>query len=147
MLQKLLVVQQTVLRVNQQYIASAATADQYRTEPPFKLQGSYRNMNKLAEKISPVMTDGELQTLLQDHYQGEAQTLTNGTEENLLKLAQLRDDMTETQSARWLEICEGYKRNQLVGESDDRAAQVVQQLVVLNQTMSRVTTDLGVNNE
>ena len=26
-----------------------------RVEPPFKLQGSYRNMNKLAEKISPVM--------------------------------------------------------------------------------------------
>ena len=43
--------------LNQQYIASAAQADQYRSEPPFKLQGSYRNMNKMAEKISAVMND------------------------------------------------------------------------------------------
>ncbi|BCL71233.1 hypothetical protein TUMSATVNIG1_31980 [Vibrio nigripulchritudo] len=146
-LQKLLTVQQTVLKVNQQYIASAATADQYRIEPPFKLQGSYRNMNKLAEKISSVMTEEELQTLLQDHYQGEAQTLTNGTEENLLKLAELRGDMTDEQQARWNEIREGYQRNQLMGDSEDRAGQVVQQLAALNQTMSRVTQGLGENNE
>lgn len=142
-LQKLLTVQQTVLKVNQQYIASAATADQYRVEPPFKLQGSYRNMNKLAEKISSVMTEEELQTLLQDHYQGEAQTLTNGTEENLLKLAELRGGMTQEQQARWNEIREGYQRNQLMGDSEDRAGQVVQQLAALNQTMSRVTQGLG----
>src|SRR5690606_5087161 len=36
--------QEVLLAVNLQYIASAATADAYRTEPPFKLQGSYRNM-------------------------------------------------------------------------------------------------------
>ncbi|MEO0890003.1 MAG: AAA family ATPase, partial [Pseudomonadota bacterium] len=64
-LQKLIMAQQIVLKVNQQYIKSAATADQYRVEPPFKLQGSYRNMNKLAEKISSVMTDQEMSTLLQ----------------------------------------------------------------------------------
>ncbi|GEM76484.1 DNA repair ATPase [Vibrio sagamiensis] len=138
-LQKLLTVQQTVLKVNQQYIASAATADQYRVEPPFKLQGSYRNMNKLTEKISSVMTPEELQTLLQDHYQGEAQTLTNGTEENLLKLAQLRGEMTAEQQARWDEIRESYQRNQLMGDSEDRAGQVVQQLAALNQTINRVT--------
>ena len=43
------------------YIASAAQEDAYRTEPPFKLQGSYRNMNKLAEKVAPVMNDDELE--------------------------------------------------------------------------------------
>ena len=26
-------------------------ADEFRTEPPFRLQGSYRNMNRLAEKV------------------------------------------------------------------------------------------------
>jgi hypothetical protein len=30
--------------------------DAYRTEPPFKLQGSYRNMNKMAEKVVAAMT-------------------------------------------------------------------------------------------
>ncbi len=54
-------VRETVLRVNQAYIASSAQAEAYRTEPTFKLQGSYRNMNKLAEKLSPVMSDQELE--------------------------------------------------------------------------------------
>ncbi|MFW7524545.1 DNA repair ATPase [Vibrio ostreicida] len=136
-IQKLSKVQHTVLKVNQQYIQSAATADQYRVEPAFKLQGSYRNMNKLVEKISSVMTDQELDTLLQDHYQGEAQTLANGTEENLLKLAELRGNMTETQAQRWKEIKEGYQRQQLMGDSEDRAGQVVQQLARLNQYVAR----------
>ncbi|WP_414931506.1 DNA repair ATPase [Vibrio europaeus] len=136
-IQKLAQVQQTVLKVNQQYIQSAATADQYRVEPAFKLQGSYRNMNKLVEKISSVMTDDELNTLLQDHYQGEAQTLANGTEENLLKLAELRENMTPEQADRWQEIKQSYQRQQLMGDSDDRAAQVVQQLAMLNQHVAQ----------
>lgn len=136
-IQKLTQVQQTVLKVNQQYIQSAATADQYRVEPAFKLQGSYRNMNKLVEKISSVMTDEELNTLLQDHYQGEAQTLANGTEENLLKLAELRGNMTPEQVDRWQEIKQSYQRQQLMGDSEDRAGQVVQQLAMLNQHVAR----------
>ncbi|MFL7023681.1 DNA repair ATPase [Enterovibrio norvegicus] len=136
-LQKMMMAQQTVLKVNQQYIKSAATADQYRVEPPFKLQGSYRNMNKLAEKISSVMTNEELNTMLQDHYQGEAQTLAAGTEENLLKLAELRGDMTPEQQGRWQEITDGYQRQQMMGDSEDRAGQVVQQLAMLNQHVAR----------
>ncbi|WP_299013976.1 DNA repair ATPase [uncultured Photobacterium sp.] len=141
-LDKLIKVQQTVLKVNQQYIASAAMADEYRVEPPFKLQGSYRNMNKLGEKISPVMTDDELQTLLQDHYQGEAQTLTAGTEENLLKLAEIRGAMTQSQCQRWQSIKDGYQRKQQVGDSEDRAGQMVQQMVALNQSVTRVAQNL-----
>ncbi|WP_240639584.1 DNA repair ATPase [Pseudofulvimonas gallinarii] len=72
-LERMLAVREIVYRVNQQYIASAAQADRYRTEPPFKLQGSYRNMNKLAEKIAPVMNAAELDQLIADHYRGEAQ--------------------------------------------------------------------------
>jgi hypothetical protein len=53
-------VQETLLKVNAQYIASAAMDDAYRTEPPFKLQGSYRNMNKMAEKVVSAMTTEEL---------------------------------------------------------------------------------------
>jgi hypothetical protein len=61
-MEKLLHVREVILRVNQQYVASAAMEDAYRVEPPFKLQGSYRNMNKIAEKILPLMTDGSRAT-------------------------------------------------------------------------------------
>ncbi|USD65681.1 DNA repair ATPase [Vibrio sp. SCSIO 43136] len=132
-LTKLAQVQQVVLKVNQQYIYSAAQAEEYRVEPPFKLQGSYRNMNKLAEKISAVMTDQELDTLIADHYQGEAQTLAAGAEENLLKLGELRGSLTAQETQRWEEIKQGYQRNQMLGDSEDRVGQVVQQLAMLNQ--------------
>ena len=52
-LEKLFVIRDVVLKVNKQYIASAAQDDKYRTEPAFKLQGSYRNMNKMAERSQP----------------------------------------------------------------------------------------------
>lgn len=70
-LRKLLRVQEIVLTVNQAYIASAAQADASRTEPPFRLQGSYRNMNRLTERIVPVMNDDELEAVVDDHYAGE----------------------------------------------------------------------------
>ncbi|MDC9605833.1 hypothetical protein PSI21_12735 [Xenorhabdus griffiniae] len=63
-------------KVNQQYIASAIQSDQYRAEPPFKLQGSYRNMNKLSEKVSVVMNAEEIRRIIDDHYLGKAQLLT-----------------------------------------------------------------------
>ncbi|MBC8085188.1 MAG: AAA family ATPase, partial [Hymenobacter sp.] len=68
-LEKLLRLRDVVAKVNAAYIASAAQADAYRTEPPFKLQGSYRNMNKLTEKVRPVMNDQEITDLLTAHYE------------------------------------------------------------------------------
>ncbi|MFP7721323.1 DNA repair ATPase [Lysobacter sp. A3-1-A15] len=122
-------VRDVVYRVNQQYIASAAQADKYRTEPAFKLQGSYRNMNKLVEKISPVMNEGELQQLISDHYQGEAQLLTVGAEENLLKLKELRGVLTATEQARWAQIKHDFLRNKAMGAEDaDVGGRVVAQL-------------------
>ncbi|CAM5255530.1 AAA+ ATPase domain-containing protein OS=Streptomyces albaduncus OX=68172 GN=FHS32_001489 PE=4 SV=1 [Streptomyces griseoloalbus] len=56
-LRHLLTARRTVLAVNAAYIASAARSDDARTEPPFLLQGSYRNMNKIAQRIQPVMND------------------------------------------------------------------------------------------
>ncbi|CAA6805425.1 MAG: FIG00948134: hypothetical protein [uncultured Thiotrichaceae bacterium] len=115
---KLLVVQEVVLKVNQQYITSAAQNDEYRTEPSFKLQGSYRNMNKMAEKVSSAMNVDELMQMIADHYQGEAQLLTGGAEENLLKLAELRGNMTAEEQARWDAIKEEYRRNRLARKAD-----------------------------
>ncbi|MCZ7635049.1 MAG: hypothetical protein M5U12_02655 [Verrucomicrobia bacterium] len=82
-LRKLTRIRDIVLRVNAEYIRSASQAEAYRTEPPFHLQGSYRNMNRLAEQVAPLMNDAELETLLQNHYRNEAQTLSKGAESNL----------------------------------------------------------------
>ncbi len=128
-LRKLSRVQQVLLAVNQQYIYSASQDDAYRSEPPFQLQGSYRNMNKLAEKIVPVMNAIELEALIDDHYLGEAQTLTTGAEHNLLKLAELRGTMSDEQSARWTEIKRGFARVQAMGGAeDDPAVRLIGQL-------------------
>jgi hypothetical protein len=128
-LKRLMQVRDIVFRVNQQYIASAAQDDAYRTEPPFKLQGSYRNMNKLAEKLSPAMDDADIEQLMRDHYQGESQLLTSGAEENLLKLAELLGRQTEAEKARWEQIRHDYRRNKSLGGADsDVGVRVVAQL-------------------
>jgi hypothetical protein len=119
LLQRAIKVQRVLLRVNQEYIASASRDDRYRSEPPFKLQGSYRNMNKLVEKLAPVMNDEEVERLIDDHYVSEAQTLTTGAEQNLLKLAELRGRASAEQSARWQEIKQSFLRVQRLGGKDD----------------------------
>jgi hypothetical protein len=140
-LRKLLRVQRVVLANNQAYIASAAQADASRTEPPFQLQGSYRNMNKLAERIVPVMNDDELEAVIDDHYVGEAQTLTTGAEANLLKLAELRDRMTPEQERRWAEVKAGYlKQRALGGAEDDPMTRAVGAMGLLADRVAGVET-------
>ncbi len=116
---RLIQVQQVLLAVNQTYISSASQEDEFRTEPRFQLQGSYRNMNRLAEKVLPVMNDDELEALLDDHYVGEAQTLTTGAEANLLKLRELRGVLSDDDTERWDEIKNSFRRVKLMGGSDD----------------------------
>lgn len=124
-------VREVVLRVNQQYIASSAQADEYRSEPPFRLQGSYRNMNRLAEKISPILSDEELEDIIDDHYVGEAQLLTQGAEENLLKLKELRNTLSDDERKRWEDIKREFKRRQLTGGDEETGALVVRQLSLI----------------
>ncbi|GGS85563.1 DNA repair ATPase [Streptomyces chromofuscus] len=118
-LRHLLTARQTVLAVNAAYIASAAQSDATRTEPPIQLQGSYRNMNKIAQRIQPVMNDTELAALIDDHYTAEAQTLTSGAEANLLKLGELRGTLTAHQASRWAEVKAAYVRSQALGGPED----------------------------
>ena len=80
-------------------------------------------MNKLAEKIVPVMNDDELERLIDDHYLGEAQTLTTGAEENLLKLAELRGRLTAEQARRWAEVKAGYLRARSAATPTTRSAE------------------------
>jgi len=144
-LTKLLSVQDIILKVNQAYIYSAAVAEENRTEPAFKLQGSYRNMNKLAEKIVPIMNEEELKTLLLSHYEGEAQTLTSGAEANMLKLKEMMKVQTEEESKRWKEIKSNFQsRQQLFGaNADDPVVQVAAQMNRLNQQISEFRENFG----
>lgn len=144
-LTKLLRIQDLILQVNQAYIYSAAVADENRIEPAFKLQGSYRNMNKLTEKVVPIMNDEELQTLLLSHYEGEAQTLTSGAEANRLKLKELMGIQTEEEQKRWEEIKRNFQsRQQLYGaNAGDPVVQVAAQMNRLNQQISAFRENFG----
>jgi hypothetical protein len=114
-LRRLMVVRDVLLKVNAAYIDSASQAAPYRTEPPFRLQGSYRNMNRLAERVSAVMDEAEIDQLITDHYRAESQLLTSGAEENLLKLAELRGQLNPEQAARWTRIKHEFQRNRALG--------------------------------
>jgi MoxR-like ATPase len=145
-LKHLLEIQKVILKVNLQYIESAATAQEYRTEPAFKLQGSYRNMNKMAEKVSAVMNKDELLQLIGDHYIGEAQTLTSGAEENLLKLAKLRGSLTTEQAQRWEYICESYSKIQTSQLDIDPASLAVEQLAEMSATLKSLKEGISQAN-
>ncbi|WP_375759685.1 DNA repair ATPase [Corallococcus exercitus] len=137
--QRLFRVQQVLLKVNLQYIASAAQDERFRTEPPFKLQGSYRNMGKLAEKVVSAMTDDELERRIDDHYQGESQTLTTAAEQNLLKLQEMRGRLTPEKAKRWEEIKQGFARvKRMGGKEDDPVARVTGQLGAIEEQLGSV---------
>jgi len=132
-LEKLLRIRECIVQVNQAYIQSAGMAEDYRTEPPFRLQGSYRDMNKLAEKVVPIMNEEELMTLLLSHYEGESQTLTSDAEANLLKLKELLGILSPKEQTRWTEIKLTFSRNQRFGkgDSEESLAQLLTQLTEL----------------
>jgi hypothetical protein len=109
-LRHVLVARETVLAVNAAYIRSAGQSDLGRTEPPFRLQGSYRSMNRIVQRIQPVMDAGELDAVVDDHYVAEAQTLSSGAEANLLKLGELRGALRGERAVRWAELKAAYVR-------------------------------------
>ncbi len=138
-LKRLFQIQRTLLRVNLEYIASASQDDNFRTEPPFKLQGSYRNMNKVTEKIVSAHTEEEVERIVDDHYAGESQTLTTGAEQNLLKLAELRSRQNDAQRTRWGEIKKGFVRVKMMGgKEDDPVARVTGTLAGIGEQLSSI---------
>ncbi|MFF9058913.1 DNA repair ATPase [Streptomyces sp. NPDC014882] len=132
----LLTVRETVLAVNAAYLASAARSDDARTEPPFRLQGSYRNMNKIAQRVQPVMDAAEVAALIDDHYRAEAQTLTTGAEAALLKLAELRGTLTPGQASRWAEVKAAHVRARALGGPED--APLVRAVAALGLLADRI---------
>ena len=126
--EKALKIRDVILTVNQAYIESAAQEDAYRTEPPFRLQGSYRDMNKMVGKVVPIMNDKELEQLILTHYESEAQTLTSGAEANLLKFKEMTGRLTEEEMLRWATIKEQFvKQNDLV-TTEDKMSEIIKEM-------------------
>lgn len=139
-MQKLMRVRDVILAVNKEYIRSAAQSDDYRTEPSFKLQGSYRNMNRIAEKVVSVMNVDELTALIVSNYENDAQTLTSGTEANLLKFKELTELMTDEEKERWDDIKRTFRQNAKMRgiSSDDKTGQVIAQLGTLSDGLDSI---------
>ncbi|AJE83448.1 large glycine/alanine rich protein [Streptomyces albus] len=133
---------ETVLAVNGAYLASALQSDGTRSLPPFQLQGSYRNMNKIAQRIQPVMNTRELDALVADHYAAEAQTLTTGAEANLLRLAALRGTLSPEQAARWEELCTAWRARGQGGDGEP-LARAVAALDQLADRLAAIESVLG----
>ena len=143
-LRKLQRVRDVVLTMNQAYIRSAAQSDDYRTEPLFKLQGSYRNMNRIAEKVVPVMNDLEVERLIQSSYQQDAQTLSRDSESNLLKFAELLGTLTPAEQRRWNDIKKTFvEKSRLKGLSgEDSTAQFLSSLLGLKDGLESIRSVL-----
>jgi hypothetical protein len=139
-MKKMLRVRDVVLRVNEEYIHSAGQQDEFRTEPAFRLQGSYRNMNRMAAKVEAVMNDRELETMIYSEYENEAQTLTTGAEANLLKFKEILGLLKEEEAERWAEIKKTYARHQMLrGAKDgDPASMAVAQLAGVGQGLTDI---------
>ena len=130
-------IRNVVVKVNQNYISSAAMQDDYRTEPAFKMQGSYRNMSKLVSRIVPMMNDKEIDEVILSHYESESQTLTSDTESNLLRLKEIAGLMNSEEKIRWESIKETYVKNNKLGglNKDDK---VFAQLVEFNENLEGI---------
>ena len=129
-MKKLMRVRDVVLARQSRVHPLGRQADDYRTEPPFKLQGSYRNMNRIAEKVVPIMNDQELRDAdpVQlrercpdaDHRRRVEPAQVQGTDGH-----PLRDE-----AKRWRSIQRTYQENvRMHGiDQDDAVGQVVVQL-------------------
>ena len=104
-------------------------------------------MNRLAEKIVPIMNDQELDTLILSHYERESQTLTNGAEANLLKFKQLNGFASPGDQKRWEEICQIFLQQKRL--SADRMAQLVEEMGAFTEGLNaiRKVLEKGVNGE
>ena len=144
-MKKMIVVRDIISKVNVEYIKSAAIAEDYRTEPPFKLQGSYRNMNKIVEKILPVMNDEELQTLIISNYENESQTLTDGAEFNMLRFRELFEVTNDEETERLAAIRKTYEKKQLFSGMDeaDPMTQVVVQMGQFTDGLDKISSSIS----
>ncbi len=97
--------------MNAAYIASATVDDNLRGEQSFLLQGSYRNIARLAQRILPAMTTAEVDTLVADHYQAESQTLATEAGWNLARLGEVLGTQTPDEAAYLAQLHERWRES------------------------------------
>ena len=112
----LLRVRDVLLKVNAAYIASATVDDNLRGEPAFLLQGSYRNMARIAQRVLPAMTAEEVDLLVTDHYRAESQTLAAAAGWNLLKLRAVMGAATDADLQQLDELRERWRQSDAAGD-------------------------------
>jgi len=107
-------------------------------------------MNKMAERVLPIMNDHELEQLIVDHFINQAQTLTTGAEANLLKFRELLGKMSPADKDRWDDIKRTFKRNLVLGSAgnDNVAGQVIAQIATLGDVLHdiRKSVDHGLTS-
>ena len=143
-LEKMMLIRDIILKVNLAYIHSAGQEEQYRVEPPFKLQGSYRNMNKIVEKVIPMMNEKELKTLILSHYESESQTLTTGSEANLLRFKELFNVLSEKEHTRLEDIRKTFVKNNKLksGGDNPHMSAVVDNMESISDSLKRITSSI-----
>ncbi|MEJ6949460.1 DNA repair ATPase [Natronospora cellulosivora (SeqCode)] len=144
-LRSCLKIRDEILRVNMEYIYSSSQNDEYRTEPPFKLQGSYRNMNKIVEKVVSIMNDGEIDALVENSYINDAQTLATHAEASLLKFYEISSRMSAEQEKRWNEIKKIYldKKSEKDGQ---RVKEVIKELNTIGENLNLIANKQNLQN-
>ncbi|MGH4118759.1 DNA repair ATPase [Clostridium sp.] len=145
-IEKLFIARDIVLKVNMEYIYSASQADEYRNEPPFKLQGSYRNMNKIAENVVSVMNDEELFEKILGSYENDSQTLTTGAEANMLKWKELVGCLNSEEERRLDEIKKIFVENKFI-KGDDKIGQAVMVLSNLTDNLEMIKDIMARSNK
>ncbi|MEC8474552.1 MAG: AAA family ATPase, partial [Planctomycetota bacterium] len=105
-----------------------------------KLQGSYRNMNRMAERVASVMNDSELQSLILGTYEQDSQTLTTDNEANVLKFKELMGILSSEEKERWEAIKYAYVENvRMAGmDSSDQAGQFMKQLASMRDGLESI---------
>lgn len=148
-LRKMLEVRDVVLAVNREYIRSAMITEAYREEPAFKLQGSYRNMNKLSEKLSPLMNEKELKELILSHYVSEGQTLSSDGEANLLKFKMMLGWQSKVEADRWHNILETFNKGKLLHGAGEQnpLAPLVLEMQYFNNHLKEITNRISLNGK
>jgi hypothetical protein len=112
----LLRVRDTLLKVNAAYIASATVDNNLRGEPAFLLQGSYRNMARIAQRVLPAMNEAEIDTLVADHYRAESQTLAAAAGWNMLKLRAVIGTATAEELQQLDELRNRWRESNVAGD-------------------------------
>ena len=92
------------------------------------------------------ITDDELENLICDHYRGEAQTLSKGSEENLLKLGELRGTATEQERARFEQIKTDFVRLNKLDGAGSPIMMAVEQMGYLHESLEAIANKLSKNN-